>query len=140
MKKTTKIFREYVILFIVIGLSIVLAGTQFVEKNKVSDAQKNEINHIGSLPKSRLAPENSEFIEYQKNRILTQNQPSIDGHRTGLIPSPVDLHHLSRISQANVSIPAYYDLRTLNRVTTVKDQGRQDPAGHLQPMQLLNHI
>jgi len=49
MKK--QIFREYLILFLVIGLSIVLAGTQFVEKNKLSDSQKNEINQNESLPK-----------------------------------------------------------------------------------------
>jgi hypothetical protein len=49
MKK--QIFREYLILFLVIGLSIVLAGTQFVEKNKLSDSQKNETNQNESLPK-----------------------------------------------------------------------------------------
>lgn len=59
--KKSQMFRQYFILFLVIGLSIVLAGTQFVEKNKVSDAQKNEINLNGSLPRSGLAPENPEF-------------------------------------------------------------------------------
>ncbi len=121
--KKSQMFRQYFILFLVIGLSIVLAGTQFVEKNKVSDAQKNAINLNGSLPRSGLAPENPEFIEYQKNKMLTQNEPSLDGHRKGLILSPVNLHHLSRICPAGVSTPAYYDLRTLNKVTTVKDQG-----------------
>jgi C1A family cysteine protease len=121
--RKNQLFREYFILFLVIGLSIVLAGTQFVEKNKVSDAQKNEINQTGSLTKSGLAPENPEFVEYQKNKLLTQKGPSLDGHKRGLIPSPVDLHHLSRISPAGGSAPAYYDLRTLKKVTTVKDQG-----------------
>jgi C1A family cysteine protease len=121
--KKSQVFREYFILFLVIGLSILLAGAQFVEKNKVSDALKNEINQTGSLMKSGLAPENPEFVEYQKNKLLTQKGPSLDGHKRGLIPSPVDLHHLSRISQAGGSAPAHYDLRTLNKVTTVKDQG-----------------
>ncbi len=48
--KKSQMFRQYFILFLVIGLSIVLAGTQFVEKNKVSDAHKNEINLTGSSP------------------------------------------------------------------------------------------
>ena len=51
------------------------------------------------------------------------------GHKSGFSPSPVDLSHLKHTSvadvyaSANTSIPTFYDLRTLNRVTPVKNQG-----------------
>ncbi len=48
-----------------------------------------------------------------------------DGHRLGLIPSPLDLSHL-RGQPAPLptdTIPSSYDLRTTGKVTSVKDQG-----------------
>jgi C1A family cysteine protease len=54
-----------------------------------------------------------------------------DGHGLGLLPSPLDLSHL--VGRANVSraglraaLPSAYDLRTLGRLTPVKNQ---DPYG-----------
>ena len=102
---------------------------------------------IENSPKLELAPENPEFVKYHNNKLYTQAAPSQEEHKTGLVPAPVDLNHLSNIStadvsapayydmqdvnavsrasntQAELSAPAYYDLRTLNKVTTVKDQG-----------------
>jgi C1A family cysteine protease len=71
----------------------------------------------------QLAPDNPAFIEYRMSDILNQSEPSLDGHRTGLIPEPVNISYLSSISSLATPAPAYYDLRTTDKVTTVKDQG-----------------
>ncbi len=72
---------------------------------------------------SGLAPESPEFAQYQESEIPIQPEPSLDGHEPGLMPAPVDLSYLSEISVGDSSAPASYDLRTLDRVTAVKDQG-----------------
>jgi C1A family cysteine protease/PKD repeat protein len=123
MKKTTHIFSELLVLFLIIGLSIMLVGTEISEKNKVSDVQGNAVYQTEGSPKSGLAPVNPEFIKYQKNKIFTQMASSSGGHKTGLMPSPVDLHHLHHISTLAASDPTYYDLRALNKVSSIKDQG-----------------
>jgi PKD repeat protein/C1A family cysteine protease len=149
MKKTTRTYIELLVLFLVIGLSILIAGIQFAEKNETSNVQENATNNnqIAVSPKLEPAPENPEFIKYHNNKLYTQKEPSKEEHKTGLIPAPVDLSHLSDISAGDISAPTnydlrdvnavsrasntqagsstsdYYDLRALNRVTTVKDQG-----------------
>ncbi len=109
MRKKIVILSELLVLFLVIGSSIGMANPGFSEQNKASEPA--------------LAPENPEFVQYQTNIISTQPGPSLDGYKTGFIPPTVDLNHLDSISTGNVATPAYYDLRTLNRVTPVKDQG-----------------
>ena len=83
MKK--QIFREYLILFLVIGLSIVLAGTQFVEKNKLSDSQKNEINQNGSLQneikQSKSLQNEIKQNESSRNPDLHQKTPNSSNSR-----------------------------------------------------------
>ena len=99
--------------------------------------------------KPSLAPVSKEFIEWQK-RIREQKDPrykvnntSLTVHATGYRPSPVDTSHLSKnlprrkrqnqgdkfLAKASTipdPLPVSYDLRTLGRVTPVKDQ---DPYG-----------
>jgi len=122
MRKKLVIFSELLFLFIVIGSSTAMADTGSLEINTASEIQNNAINQTDSFPKLEHAPENPEFVKYLNNKIYTQNAPSQNEYQTGLVPAPVDLSHLSDIS-AYVSAPAYYDLRALNRVTSVKDQG-----------------
>lgn len=75
-----------------------------------------------SIPE--LAPENPEFEEYQESDISPEPDPFLDGHQIGLVPSPIELSYISDISVPKAaSAPAYYDLRALNRLTSVKDQG-----------------
>ena len=71
----------------------------------------------------QLASDNPAFFQNQTNEILNQTEPSLDRHRAGLTPEPVNLSYLSSTSFLTALAPAYYDLRTLDRVTTVKDQG-----------------
>jgi C1A family cysteine protease len=56
-----------------------------------------------------------------------QLQSSVDGHSLGFIPPPVSLSGLPAPDESPesqiMSVPASYDLRTLGKVTPVKDQG-----------------
>lgn len=123
LKKTVLIFSGLMVLFLILGSSIAMADIGFSEQNKSLDVKKSVVNQVAGSPKSGLAPENPEFIEYRKKTFSTQKGLSLDGHKPGLIPTVVDLHYLSNIPSAGLSAPAYYDLRAINRVTTVKDQG-----------------
>ena len=135
MKKSLISFSEILVLFLLIFISLAIVGVQLSDK-------KDE----NSL-KPGLAPENPDFVKSHSNNIFTQAAPSQDEHKKGFVLAPVDLNHLSKISTADASAPAYYDLqdvqsagktssnqaklsasasydlRTLNRVTSVKDQG-----------------
>jgi C1A family cysteine protease len=74
-----------------------------------------------------FAPLNSAFLEYIKTVTIEGEGLRILGTRaTGLIPSPVDLSHLigkRAFRELVAAAPSSYDLRTLGRVTPVKDQG-----------------
>ena len=75
-----------------------------------------------------LAPLNPAFLEYlQKLQHLKASNLTAGEHALGYIPSPLDLSHLKGIhvfpEQLGVASPSSYDLRTLGKVTPVKDQG-----------------
>ncbi len=115
-----------------------------VENNILIPVVNNESNSCrddesippgnGSSELFSLAPLNPEFEEYREkeelneDRILLTSGETADGEpeylATGLTPSPVDLSHLKTVeSLEGLSIyPASYDLRTLGRVSPVRDQ------------------
>jgi len=93
---------------LIIGSSIAIADTSFSDNNKASQPGFASIN--------------PDFVKYQQDKIFNELGLS-DEHENGSLPSPVDLSHLSPISSGKVSFPAYYDLRTMNKVTSVKRQG-----------------
>ena len=81
-------------------------------------------------PQVRQAPINPEYIRYMYR--LMAGEPMIkftkDGHALGLIPSPLDPAIFSPengIERAGLiqGFPAIYDLRPLNKVTPIKNQG-----------------
>ncbi|MDD4621510.1 MAG: lectin like domain-containing protein [Methanosarcina sp.] len=109
IKKKAVTLSELLFLIVVICSFISIAAAGSSEKNKVTEPV--------------LAPENPDFVKYQTGKKYAPTAPSLKEHKTGFIPSPVDLSHLSPISTVKKSAPAYYDLRTMNRVTSVKDQG-----------------
>ena len=108
---------------------------------------KYEINEAAISSNSKPVLENPDIIKPQTKENLSQNESSRKKHKTGFVPSPVDRHHLSKITATELSstdnygvqdqrtlvkasnnrikltAPVSYDLRTLNRVTNVKDQG-----------------
>ncbi len=123
MVKKLIIFIELLVLLLVIGSSIAVAYTGFSDENKSVDIHKNILTQTESQPKFELAPLNSKFIEYQEKKSNMMTSP-IGGHKTGHIPATIDFSYLKTVPSRNtlVSLPALYDLRTLNKVTSVKDQ------------------
>ena len=73
-----------------------------------------------------LAPINPEFLLYQLEFPLGVNQQLATSVGFGERPAPLDLSSASGLSIKKASAHTYdssYDLRTLNKVTSVKDQG-----------------
>ena len=124
IKRKVVIFSGLLILSLVICSSIAIADIGSSEKNKTSGILDNVTNQTEVSSKLELAPENPDFVKYVTSTISSKSKQSLDWQETGLIPSPVDLDHLSYIPpSADVSTPTY-DLRALNRLTPVKNQER----------------
>ncbi len=86
---------------------------------------------IAAFPFPQRAPVNPEYVKYKETlrtmaywRFQTE-----EGYALGLVPSPVDFSRVTatpirEVSPRDVlSLPSSYDLRTLGRVTAVRDQG-----------------
>lgn len=74
----------------------------------------------------QAAPENPAFTKYLKNKNQGLLQTfSDDGYRLSFMPSPVKLPIVktTAVPVANSDLPAVFDLRTVEGVTAVKDQG-----------------
>ncbi|HOM93665.1 MAG TPA: lectin like domain-containing protein [Candidatus Saccharicenans sp.] len=97
-----------VLFFIIVGLGT-LPGVATGEDRKLS-----------------MAPLDKTFLEYisRPPKVLHY---TAEGHPLGLIPGPRDLSYLKTggipRAKAVVALPASYDLRTLNKVTPVRNQG-----------------
>jgi C1A family cysteine protease len=82
----------------------------------------------GTAPdKEGFAPMNPEFIRYLNDRKDGKSWVTVtkDGHPLGDLPSPHDTSRLIPLPDPVPadSLPASYDLRTKNKLTSVKDQG-----------------
>jgi C1A family cysteine protease len=134
--KKLVICTELLVLFLVICSSIAMAYAGFSEENKpifiptdYKFIHKDIINQTEFTQKVGLAPENPKFIEYHNRKPVYQTTQSPCRHKSGFSPSPVDRSHLKHPSvpgiyaSASTSTPTSYDLRTLNRVTPVENQG-----------------
>lgn len=110
-------------------------GIESVETNESVSYENNESIPPGndSSQLFSLAPVNLKFEEYLENEdtdesrtLLTSGQVSEEGEEklaTGYTPAPVDLSHLKTVESPGLSdYPASYDLRTLGRVSPVRDQ------------------
>ncbi|HEX2923545.1 MAG TPA: C1 family peptidase, partial [Chloroflexota bacterium] len=101
------------------------------------------LSSAGSGQTWSVAPPNPDYVEYQKQQkhkaspAMSSQVLAAEGaqHAFGLIPMEIDLSHLtlpggtagpkSRFNLlGDVSIPSWYDLRVLHRVTPVKDQSQ----------------
>lgn len=83
-----------------------------------------------TTPAVQKRPLNRAFLKHMERVKLGMGPKfSSDGHPLGYIPPPVNLSHLKRLTSRWVvetretALPSKYDLRTLNRITPVKDQG-----------------
>ena len=79
-------------------------------------------------PELRAAPLSAEFLRYQADFKLrhTLGLDRVPGFRPGLVPAPMDISYLkgARSAPPLATYASSYDLRTLGRVTSVKDQGQ----------------
>jgi C1A family cysteine protease len=78
-------------------------------------------------PTVTQAPLNPAFLEYLRGvQEYGVQMQTIEGYALGYIPPPVDLSHLRGVSlfevQKLVPAPASYDLRSLGKLSPVKDQ------------------
>lgn len=76
----------------------------------------------GDFQNPRLASDNPDFAQYKGNETPVKPELLLNGHINGLTPESVNLSYLSSISIPTVSALASYDLRALNKVTSMKDQ------------------
>ena len=82
-----------------------------------------------SLPATlQTAPLNPAYVQYQQEKsagkVATQ---TVDGHGLGWVPPPYELSNLPTapsLTAAQTTYPATYDLRTLNKVSPVENQGQ----------------
>jgi C1A family cysteine protease len=89
--------------------------------NAASATNNAIINLTNSSSTIAAAPLNPAFITYINSKPVTSQ---VRGeYATGALPTPFDFNHLSSSVRPAVSLPAAYDLRALNKVTPVKDQG-----------------
>jgi C1A family cysteine protease len=106
---------------IIIFIIMLMSGVAFYATSQVTAQESGVLS---------LAPLNPDFLKYiQGHKIGRVQSVTGEGHALGYIPSPVDLSHLKglQIYQSfralKVSSPSSYDLRTLSKLTPVKDQG-----------------
>lgn len=104
------LFPPCMLLMVLLGFYI--AGLQAVP---IADARD---------PLLRMAPPNPHFLS---SREMSGAQVTSDGHPLGYRPPPVDLsrnkRRLLRPEAAASTYTSSYDLRTLNKLTAVRDQG-----------------
>ncbi|MCE5198224.1 lectin like domain-containing protein [bacterium] len=71
-----------------------------------------------------LAPENPAFLEYFQSPEVSILQSAEAGIPSGLVPEPIDLSFIAAPDIVTAAAaPATYDLRSLSKLTPVRDQG-----------------
>ncbi|WP_196214003.1 lectin like domain-containing protein [Methanolobus vulcani] len=121
-------------------LSMAPLNPAFVEYQESLEQSQNKVSDSDNL----ISLSSLVLPDSQSNLLSSNENESSDifTHTTGLIPSPVDLSHLSPVSMdalladdtirtsglelmgSEVSYPARYDLRNEGGVTSVRDQGQ----------------
>ena len=110
--------------FVVVILLSACAGIATVTQAKIvygaTDSAAQAAPHF--------APQNPAFINYQQGLSASVTTAGTSAQAAaGFVPAPVDLTQLKGQSipalVGSVSLPASYDLRTLNKLTSVKNQG-----------------
>ncbi|MGZ7131161.1 MAG: lectin like domain-containing protein [Halobacteriota archaeon] len=112
------------IVLVAVLLGAFLGGIVAVTQTKTVDGATGGSAQVAP----HFAALNPEFINYQQDVAAGNAPKAVSGQAgPGLIPSPVDLSKLKGLSLRSTStLVGYtptYDLRTQNKVTSVKDQG-----------------
>lgn len=75
-------------------------------------------------PALTVAPVNPAFEAYMADKAVNGSLQTIDGHGLGLVPGPQPVHSSTGAkADRQRDTPSTYDLRDLDRVTPVKNQG-----------------
>jgi C1A family cysteine protease len=116
-KRKASYVKIFVLGFFLLSLS---AGTIFLMSSGTFGEQH---------PMLKAAPLNPEFVSYLKDREMGKSwvQYTASGHPLGLLPGPLDLSQLQSLpanDSIDYALPATYDLRTKNKLTSVKNQGQ----------------
>ena len=108
---------------IFLSSSTAVADVEFLEGNNSSDIHKNIVTKNENTPETAQVPVNPAFIKYRESVAVSPTK-----HHTGHVPPTVDFSYLKNFSSPStlVSLPAYYDARINNKVTSVKDQGSKE--------------
>src|SRR4030067_2573019 len=81
---------------------------------------------------ARRSPINPEFQKYISERALFKTLAvTVDGHGLGEIPAPTEISPVRPIPPKSLegALPSYYDLRSLSKLTPIKDQGNCGKIG-----------
>ncbi len=85
------------------------------------------ISASGDLPGPEEAPLNPQFLKYLRSlETRMVSFQSDDGYGLGEIPPPVDLSHVRNVLPPAKFVDSYtttYDLRPLNKLTSIRNQG-----------------
>jgi C1A family cysteine protease len=114
---------------IVVGAAVVFGALFFVHaaSGQTSAGAVADNREEAQPDEPSPAPLNPRFLEYREahKRGIAPRLVTAEGHALGLIPEPEDLSYLNSEPAVLSSqpIPSSYDLRTLGKVTPVKDQG-----------------
>jgi len=116
----------FIIIFILVSLIIPLHPADRAKGSAAGSSAAGSSAFGTEDPAGLLEPVNPTFLEYVRQRQagLTWNQ-SVGGYQTGYVPGPQDLSHIRGIidpALETMQFPAYFDLREIGSVTTVKNQ------------------
>ncbi len=115
-----------------ITCSLIVPGGLFNRQVALADTGETENMAINNASVINAAPLNPAYVDYinKNSRLRSLKMAGLGSdYALGQIPSPLDLSYMNGeqiISSNSLPIygyPASYDLRTLNRVTSVKNQG-----------------
>ncbi len=84
--------------------------------------------NLSAQIKPERSPLNPEFVNYVEFKKSGGKKKSIDGYRTGYVPSPMNIHFNEKGVQVESrksmqALPSYYNLKDFGWVTPVRDQG-----------------
>ena len=116
--------RNIAIVFVALLLgSVGVAGVTTAQRPAGSSSASSAST---ATPAGQVAPVNPAYVQYQQEKAAGNVQTqTVDGRGLGYVPPPVELSTLPTTASptATQTFAATYDLRTLNKVSPVENQG-----------------
>lgn len=100
------------------------SGVKFAVLFSIALAFTLSCSSLDAQTKLKNAPVNPEFVKFMTDSKAGKTvNKSDDGHYLGDCPAPVELSNVKPVKSQGKQYPVSYDLRTLNKVTPVRNQG-----------------